>query len=644
MMKDGNVLTTPGTFVIGCNYWASHAGTSMWSDWRPGVVDADLRQLAEEGQQVLRVFPLWPDFQPLTQLYGGGGQPVELRTGEEPLPDTDAGRAGVSEEMMDRFRFLADRAEVYGLRLLVGLVTGWMSGRLFVPPAFERLNVLTDPMAVIWEVRFVRHFVRTFRNHPAILAWDLGNECNCMAAASREEAWVWTNAVAGAIRQEDATRPIVSGMHSLSPSRSGTWRIQDQAELTDVLTTHPYPIFTPHCDQDPIHTIRNGLHATAETRLYSDIGGVAGLAEELGTLGPFVCSEDVVASYVRMVLYSLWAHDCHGLLWWCAYDQKHLTGAPYDWDPYERELGLVRADREPKPVLQEMRSFRERIERLGSTELPAHTAEAVCILSEGQDQWGAAYSAFVLAKQAGFDLRFQYGDQPLRDASLYLVPSLSGSRYFSRRFWLDLLKRAEEGATVYISHRDAMLVPFAEYFRVEVVTRERRTAPAEIALGGSQHSVSLPIGGPIRLNLRSTGARVLANEVDGNPVFTRTALGKGTLYFLSLPLETYLSETPGAFHLTGAPPYWRLYAQVASAQIAKRIVREDHPMVGVTEHPEGGGASCLAILINYSPEPVRTNLSLAAGWSVAETLVGEPPRNGVCAIAANDATVLRLRR
>lgn len=51
------MFTEPGRFVVGCNYWASHDGTAMWSDWRPDVVDEDLRKLAAAGLQVLRVFP-----------------------------------------------------------------------------------------------------------------------------------------------------------------------------------------------------------------------------------------------------------------------------------------------------------------------------------------------------------------------------------------------------------------------------------------------------------------------------------------------------------------------------------------------------------------------------------------------------------
>jgi hypothetical protein len=53
-----------------------------------------------------------------------------------------------------------------------------------------------------------------------------------------------------------------------------------------VLTTHPYPYFVPHCDQDPINTIRTGLHAASESLFYRGIGCKPCFVEELGTLGP----------------------------------------------------------------------------------------------------------------------------------------------------------------------------------------------------------------------------------------------------------------------------------------------------------------------------------------------------------------------
>ena len=167
-------------FFTGCNYWASHAGIRMWSEWKAEEVEKDLKLLAEYGMRVLRVFPLWPDFQPLTRFYGGCGWPLEFGQNGGALKNP----AGVDEEMVSRFRFLCDTAEKNGLKLVVGLLTGWMSGRLFVPPALEGRNVLTDPDALRWEVRFVRYLVRELKDHPAVAAWDLGNECNCMGPVS----------------------------------------------------------------------------------------------------------------------------------------------------------------------------------------------------------------------------------------------------------------------------------------------------------------------------------------------------------------------------------------------------------------------------------------------------------------------------
>jgi hypothetical protein len=645
-MEKTNPLLTPGKFLVGCNYWASHAGTAMWHDWQPQVVAQDLQRLAEAGLQVLRVFPLWPDFQPLAALGTGAGL-VELRHGEQPLADDEAGAAGVSEVMVERFAAFADLARQQGLQLIVGLVTGWMSGRLFVPPAFTGRNVLTDPLALLWQIRFVKFFVRRFREHPAILAWDLGNECNCMGPANREQAWVWTAAIVDAIRTQDATRPVVSGMHSLLPGPEASWRIQDQGELTDVLTTHPYLYFTPYCDQDPVNSLRSELHSTAESRLYAEIGRRPCLIEEIGTLGPMVASEAVAADFIRTVLFSAWAHDCRGLLWWCAFDLGHLAQAPYDWDAYERELGLLRADGTPRPALVEIGRFGRWLEGLPVDRLPPRLSEAVCLVSEGQDQWAVAYSSFILAKQAGFDLTYQYADQPLREAGLYLLPCIRGGRVIPRRRWLALLERVAAGAILYVSHEDGMLSPLTEPFGFEVLTRSRRNRAAWVNLDGLPGQPAFELQGPFRLQLQPTQAQVLGREADGNPVFTRTRYGKGTIYFLSLPLEKMLATTPGAFDDLQAAPYWQIYQHLAQPALGGRVAAKDHPQVGISEHPLDEQRRAV-VLINYSPEPLQVGLVLAAGWQVAGSWYGSLPKACAggwgCALPANDAVAFTVER
>jgi hypothetical protein len=87
MQPESKPFLTAGEFCVGCNYWASHAGTATWFGWRPEIVREDLARLAAAGLQVLRVFPLWSDFQPLHLLRTYASNPVEFRHGEAPLPD-----------------------------------------------------------------------------------------------------------------------------------------------------------------------------------------------------------------------------------------------------------------------------------------------------------------------------------------------------------------------------------------------------------------------------------------------------------------------------------------------------------------------------------------------------------------------------
>lgn len=129
-------------YLVGCNYWASHVGTEMWACWSEETVDRDFAELKKYGVRTLRVFPNWRDFQPIHLLRAGGGEPREYRIhGETPLKTP----YDLDEACVEHFHTLCRLAEKHGLTLLVSIVTGWMSGRLFAPPMLEGKNILTDP-------------------------------------------------------------------------------------------------------------------------------------------------------------------------------------------------------------------------------------------------------------------------------------------------------------------------------------------------------------------------------------------------------------------------------------------------------------------------------------------------------------------
>ena len=100
-------------YFIGCNYWASNAGTAMWHEWDLECIRKDFACMAENGIEVLRIFPLWPDFQPIERHDGWAGNFVEFRFHDSALPDTEAGRAGIDEKMLERFQTILDLAEEF---------------------------------------------------------------------------------------------------------------------------------------------------------------------------------------------------------------------------------------------------------------------------------------------------------------------------------------------------------------------------------------------------------------------------------------------------------------------------------------------------------------------------------------------------
>jgi hypothetical protein len=192
-----------------------------------------------------------------------------------------------------------------------------------------------------------------------------------------------------------------------------------------------------------------------------------------------------------------------------------------------------------------------------------------------------------------------------------------------------------------------MLSPLSEPFGFDVLARSRRAGTSHITFDGLPGHPTCNTHGPFRLQLAPTTATVLGREDDGNPVFTRAAYGKGVIYFLSFPMEQELTTTPGSFHTPDAKPCWQVYEHLAQPFLAERAATKDHPQVGITEHVLADSRRVI-VLINYSPEPVPTQLTVVDGWKVSEAWYGQmPSRSGselMLDLTLNDAAVLLLER
>ncbi len=635
-------LFDSGKFFIGVNYWASNAGIDMWSQWDENAVIRDLDLIVEANIKVIRMFPLWSEFQPIKNQFGGNHQKRYISIDDMPEEHTAESEAGINPVMCERLDRFLDLCAERGIAVMIGIVTGWMSGKLYVPRALEHSNLFTDPTALKWQMKYVKYMVSRYKNHDAVVAWDLGNECNCMdMATDADEAYTWSAIIANAIRAEDKEHPIISGMHGLNPN--SVWRPQDQGELTDVLCTHPYPAFTEHCETDEVNRMKSANHAVAESLYYSGIGGKPCFAEEINTLGPMFANQDLIAANADMALFGLWAHDCNGFMWWCACNQSALNNAPYDWCALERELALIYADGTHIKALDSMTDFSKLVERFGKP-LPKRKADAVCILVKNQDCWGVAYGTFLLAKQAGIEMQFAFYDQEIPKAEAYFLPSLSLYGEPTKHLQNELLRRVrEDGATLYISMDGGMMSEFPEVTGFQLVSRSVATSKKEVVFGGDK----LNLFPQYEMKLKALTAETLATDQFGNPVFGVQKIGKGKVYFCNAPIEYTAVTVPSLIDGVNHEPYYKLYKEMGIGK--NKIAHKQSPYVGLTEHIENE-KTAYVLVINYLPETVTEPITLSGFEAVSiDSVRGdatfEKTENGFSVtLAPNSGAVVELTR
>lgn len=627
-----------GGFFTGVNYWALKNATNMWEDFDEASIEEDMKAMAAAGVTHLRVFPTWHVFQPLKALYTTRLTPYEYRFGEEARPDTEAGRAGVSEEACRKFERFCDLSEQYGFKLVVGLITGHMSFREFAPPAFEGRQRLSDPTVLKWQLRFVRYFVRRFKDRAAIAGWDLGNEVNNMASGEgfvKDDFYVWCSAIADAVRACDPAHPVVSGMDALSIEKDAS-NYEVIRETCDIHTCHPYNIFATQ--GDPLPSMKPVCDLTARCRYGEDIAGVPTFVQEFGSIGYLNCSPKTEADFYRACLYATLAHGCHGVMWWCAFDQGQLRFAPYEWNNIGSDYGFFDRERRAKPIAGENLKFQALLKKLPGGELPAHRTDGVILVprDNGDADYGTARAAFMLAERAGYDLRFAYALDPIPDAPLYILPSLRTTQSITATRLDQLLEKVAAGAVLFLSLDDTLFRRIPEITGVQMAWRACVPAERTVTFRGEE----LPLHAPVRYEVESADAEILARDETGAPCFFRHAYGRGQVFFMTMPFERGADTHPGAFSEDNAPAYELVYKALFEAAGIRRRVTVDSPFVHATEHP-ATEKSGYVVFVNYDrrPRTVRVGLNGAALTPVHNGLI----KDGTLTLGANDGAVFAYR-
>ncbi len=626
-------------FGYGVNYWASENATRMWRDFDATAIEKDFSALKNAGVKWIRLFPTWDDFQPIRELTTWGGVHVEVVYNDEtPLDDSPEGVAGVSKVMFERLDIVMNLCAKYGFKVDLAIFTGFMSSMNYIPRLFESKNVFTDPVALMWEQRFIKYIVTRYKDHSALGGWDLGNECSVMRKINGDVAaqYAWTAMVANAIRAIDSVHPVISGQadygtDTITPANCDGWQLLPHAECVDILTTHPYPIFRE--PNDRLNTMRPLMHTSAECNMFEDMSGKTCFVEETGAIGYQTCSLDSEADFLRGDLLNSYLHGCHGYFWWCAFDQGKIDFAPYDWNNIGSDYGLLGGEREEKPSSKEGKRI---MTILSQIDLPKFERQAVCVIPLNfKATTTLATNVACLAAQNDIGIKYCGAKGKLPDSKLYIVPRIEGNGALRRSTVENLKEKARNGATVYISMGGGFLRMFPELSGIEIISREVPAKPLTVNIDG----VELPASPNYVYHTKNIDGKVLASFSDGTPAIVSHPFGKGRIIISLFSVEMQTTSLKGAFNRADAPAFHSVYSLIFKAAGVKPDFYTDNIYVCAKEHKIDAKRSIIS-LMNYNDCTEEYTVSSSVGYHVRKTLYGKLDGK----LNKNDAVIFEIEK
>ncbi|HTW86290.1 MAG TPA: hypothetical protein VMD91_19615 [Candidatus Sulfotelmatobacter sp.] len=348
-------------FSLGINYWPRRSAMAMWRRFDAGEIREDLARIAELGLDSVRFFLRWADFQP------------EPRT--------------LDRTMLTRLETFADLVAQAGLQAMPTLSCGHMSGVNWLPswsldPATTtaRFRTITErgespngigdfylpgPLLEA-QVRFARAVGERLRAHPAVTAWDLGNEfSNLREPTSADAAATWSRVLVDALEATSGI-PSTAGTHGEDLTLDRALRLSSLCSSYPYATMHGYSVYSAFARDRLDPEVVPFLAALASNFsgkpvLFTEFGNPACQA---GTTLPLAClDEDEMATYCTRVLDRLHADGYLGGWWWCWADYADALRdePPFDRAPHERAFGIIRSDGSTKPVADALAAFaRER--------------------------------------------------------------------------------------------------------------------------------------------------------------------------------------------------------------------------------------------------------------------------------------------
>ncbi|MFJ9454004.1 glycosyl hydrolase [Kitasatospora sp. NPDC101447] len=384
-------MTTAPRF--GVNYTPSVGWFHHWLDFDLDAVRADLDSVAALGLDHVRVFPLWPLFQPNRTL--------------------------IRPRAVEQLTALVDAAGERGLDVAVDGLQGHLSSFDFLPAwtrTWHRRNLFTDPEVIDGQAAYLHTLAGALRERPNFLGMTLGNEINQFsggphpdpdrATPAEVEAWLR--------RMLDACERGAPGRLHLHASYDAAWYLdghpftpRHSARLGAATAVHSW-VFNGTAQRYGARSTATAQHAAYLVELskaWADDPARPVWLQEVGAPAPHIAPEDAARFTGATVEAVLDCPDLWGVTWWCSHDVSRSLA---DFPELEYGLGLLTTDGTVKPAGARLAAAAAEARRNWQPPKPRTTAVVVATGDEATSPGrsvcgpgGPVFEAFMRLAEAG---------------------------------------------------------------------------------------------------------------------------------------------------------------------------------------------------------------------------------------------------
>ncbi|MFF5444323.1 glycosyl hydrolase [Streptomyces sp. NPDC012888] len=320
---------------FGANYTPTRGWFHHWLDFDPGEVGADLDSIAALGLDHVRVFPLWPLFQPNRTL--------------------------IRPRAVEQLVAVADAAAGRGLDVAVDGLQGHLSGFDFLPAwtrTWHRRNLFTDPEVVAGQEEYLRTLASALADRPNFLGMTVGNEVNQFAddphpdpdRITREQAGQWLERMLAACEAGAPGRFHVHGEYDAAWYRDGhPFTVAQAARLGAATVVHSW-VFDGTAQRhgrSGTATVYHAAYLIELSKAYAVDPRRPVWLQEVGAPAPLIPPEHAAEFAAATLANALDCADLWGVTWWCSHD---VSRGLADFPELEYGLGLLGNDRRVKPA------------------------------------------------------------------------------------------------------------------------------------------------------------------------------------------------------------------------------------------------------------------------------------------------------